>query len=226
MGAAPGEHWRGSRSGCGSDVYGCRISKRCDCFLLHAPVAARAWFPCLAVQRQKIPLRRGRNYCDSARINCASHRFLVHASGPTSCDTPTVDEPHANTRHVYEPTAGRRVPDRGQRCQQRPLCCPSGRATAATSRIRRRRRAPALPTDVAAPPSSRRLCPSSPEQHGSETWPQAWATEMQLATKTMLRSVNKQRLGESNGRGRKDALAWSSPKDVRRASKLAGLLGL
>ena len=32
--------------------------------LLHGPVAARAWFFLgLAVQRKKIPLRRGRNYC-------------------------------------------------------------------------------------------------------------------------------------------------------------------
>ena len=58
--------------------------------------------------------------------------------------------------------------------------------------------------------------------------PQAWATEMQLATKTMLRSVNKQRLGRvKRPRKLKDALALeASPRDVRRASKLAGLLGL
>ena len=58
--------------------------------------------------------------------------------------------------------------------------------------------------------------------------PQAWSTEMQLATKTMLRSVNKQRLGRvKRPRKLKDALALeASPKDVKRASKLAGLLGL
>ena len=58
--------------------------------------------------------------------------------------------------------------------------------------------------------------------------PQAWATEMQLATKTMLRSVNKQRLKRvKRPRKLKDALALeASPRDVRRASKLAGLLGL
>ena len=99
MGAAPGEHWRGSRSGCGSDVYGCRISKRCDCFLLHAPVAARAWFPCLAVQRKKIRLRPGRNYCDSARINCASRCdffgcSLVSLPSVAVTETSTVEDPH------------------------------------------------------------------------------------------------------------------------------------
>ena len=58
--------------------------------------------------------------------------------------------------------------------------------------------------------------------------PQAWSTEMQLATKTMLRSVNRQRLGRvKRPRKLKDALALeASPKDVKRASKLAGLLGL
>ena len=49
--------------------------------------------------------------------------------------------------------------------------------------------------------------------------PQAWSTEMQLATKTMLRSVNKQRLGRvKRPRKLKDALALeSSPRDVKRA---------
>ena len=78
MGAAPGEHWRGSRGGCGSDVYGCRITKRCD-FYYTARLQLGRGFPCLAVQRQKILMRVRRSYCNSARINCASMLiFLPH----------------------------------------------------------------------------------------------------------------------------------------------------
>ena len=108
----------------------------------------------------------------------------------------------------------------GQRClEQRPLRLrPSGRAAAATSR-----RGPGDAADArrSVAKHGRRDAPAGlPKQqvHGARDMaPQAWATEMQLATKTMLRSVNKQRLKRvKRPRKLKDALALeTSPKDVK-----------
>ena len=69
MGAAPCEHWRGSRGGCGSDVYGCRISKRCDCFYYTARLQLGRGFS-LAWQfsAKNYGCEQGDTYCDSARI--------------------------------------------------------------------------------------------------------------------------------------------------------------
>ena len=67
------------------------------------------------------------------------------------------------------------------------------------------RRAPPKRLPVGAAPA---LGAAQSTMDAREMAPQAWATEMQLATKTMLRSGNKQRLGRvKRPRKLKDALA-------------------
>ena len=192
----------------------------------------------LAVQRQKIPLRRGRNYCDSARINCASMPaifFLAVLAKRSSADfRETLRRRRTRPKPVRARTstspirAGRRAPDRGQRCRgsgRLPIGPSDGRRRTVLETPRARghdRRESLQPAAGGAAPALGAAQTAWSARHG----PQAWATEMQLATKTMLRSVNKQRLKRvKRPRKLKDALALeSSPKDVRRASKLAGFI--
>ena len=166
MGAAPCEHWRGSRGGCGSDVYGCRITKRCDCFLLHGPVQLGRGYSLAWQFSAKKYAVSGRNYCDSAGINCASMPifWLRHArwmlDGDTRLDAdrrlPSTSPTPSTYEDVYEPNS------------RRPAGCPTvgNAAEAAAARAahraeRRPRRAVFLetPPRAGAPGYGRREPP-------------------------------------------------------------------